>query len=873
MTVTANMEELKPLAAAKATCFHCGDECRDERIFFSEKNFCCEGCKTVYEILNASDLTDFYNIEKNAGLSLKGRKTEQYAWLDDPDAAEKVLTFKDEKQSKLTLHLPQIHCASCIWLLENLHKLSPAIFSTKVNFLKREATITFDHETTSLRKVAELLASIGYPPDLNLNTLEGTARKPVSRRLIYQLGVAGFAFGNIMLLSFPEYLGLQESEQWMRQLFGWLNLVLATPVAFYCGRDYLDSAWATLRTRQLSIDVPLALGILVLYFRSAFEIATSSGAGYMDSLAGLVFFLLVGKWFQQMTYHRISFDRDYKSYFPVAATRLVRQFDSGQLAVEDVEAGNDCPLPTGELQTESVSVNKLEPGDRILLRNGELVPADGILKKGFAKLDYSFVTGEAEPVERHSGEKIYAGGRHLGDSIELLLTKKVSQSYLTQLWNDDAFHQEKLMGTSRLANQVSRYFTVIILAVAFGTLAYWLPLDTRTAFNAFTAVLIIACPCAAALNVPFTLGNTVRILARHGFYLKNTNVVEALRKVTAVVFDKTGTLTESGGSSNLEYVGEQLSGEEMAWVKSLAGNSSHPISRQIAVGSWQLAVGSQGLGTSTEVIDFQEHTGKGIEGKFGENHLRIGSASFVAADKNAPSDATVFIEISGVTKGGWVLRNHYRSAAWPVVDYFKSWGKTFLLSGDNERERDYLSPKFAQQPNTPITQYPNNSITQYPNNSITQFPNNSIHFNQSPQDKLNFIKSQQSEGDTVLMLGDGLNDAGALRQADVGIVVAEDVNNFTPACDAVLDAKKFAQLPDFLNFAKQSINLVYAAWILAALYNVVGLSYAMTGNLSPVVAAILMPLSSLTIVGFGMASTTLMGKVKLHDAPIVNPKS
>lgn len=851
MTISANIEERKPLTTAKAACYHCGDECRDERILFAEKNFCCEGCKTVFEILNASDLTDFYNIEKNAGLSLKGRKTEQYAWLDDPEAAEKVLTFKDEKQSKLTLHLPQIHCASCIWLLENLHKLSPAIFATKVNFLKREATITFDHSGTSLRKVAELLASIGYPPDLNLGTLEGKARKPVSRRLIYQLGVAGFAFGNIMLLSFPEYLGLQESEIWMRQLFGWLNLALATPVAFYCGRDYLDSAWAVLRTRQLSIDVPLALGILVLYFRSAFEIVTDSGAGYMDSLAGLVFFLLVGKWFQQMTYHRISFDRDYKSYFPIAATRLVRQFASGQLAVEDVEADNDCPLPTGELQTESVSVNKLEPGDRILLRNGELVPADGILKKGIAKLDYSFVTGEAEPVERHSGEKIYAGGRHLGDSIELLLTKKVSQSYLTQLWNDDAFHQEKLMGTSRLANQVSRYFTVIILAIAFGTLAYWLPLDTRIAFNAFTAVLIIACPCAAALNVPFTLGNTVRILARHGFYLKNTNVVEALRKVTAVVFDKTGTLTEAGGSStgasgNLAYVGEQLSEEEMAWVKALAGNSSHPISRQLA--TWPGLLNLEGLvNQKPEVADFQEHTGKGIEGKFGKNHLRIGSASFIPFGKNAPADATVFIEINGVTKGGWVLRNQYRSAAWHVVDYFKTWGKTFLLSGDNEREQKFLSPRFANGSNTPLG------------------GEGGLFFNQSPQDKLNFIKNQQSDGDNVLMLGDGLNDAGALRQAEVGIVVAEDVNNFTPACDAVLDAKKFGQLPDFLDFAKQSIYLVYAAWILAALYNVVGLWFAIRGELSPVVAAILMPLSSLTIVGFGMASTTILGKLKMEN--------
>jgi Cu+-exporting ATPase len=846
MTITANIEELKPLTTAKATCAHCGDECRDERILFAEKNFCCEGCKTVYEILNTSDLTHFYNIDKNAGLSLKGKKQVQYAWLDDPEAADKVLSFKDEKQAKLTLHLPEIHCASCIWLLENLHRLSTAILATKVNFLKREATITYDHQQTSLRKIAELLASIGYPPDLNLATLEGEARKPVSRRLIYQLGVAGFAFGNIMLLSFPEYLGLQESELYFRNVFGWLNVALAIPVAFYSGRDYLSSAWASIRTRQLSIDVPLALGILVLFFRSAFEVVSGQGAGYLDSLAGLVFFLLVGKWFQQMTYHRISFDRDYKSYFPIAATRLVGSLTAG--------SGQ-----SGASNTESVSVNKLEAGDRILLRNGELVPADGILKKGIAKLDYSFVTGEAEPIERHPGEKLYAGGRHTGDAIELILTKKVSQSYLTQLWNEDAFQQEKLVGTSQLANQVSKYFTITILTIAFGTLAYWLigPGDARTAFNAFTAVLIIACPCAAALNVPFTLGNAVRILARHGLYLKNTNVVEALRKITAVVFDKTGTLTEAGGKGNLEYIGEQLSEEELGWVKALAGNSSHPISRQIAADNGQWAVGSQGLGTTTKVVDFQEHTGKGIEGEFGENHVRIGSAAFVQQPSESLklsegcwTNATVYLEINGVTKGGWVLRNQYRSAAWRVVDYFKTWGKTFLLSGDNEREREYLLPRFSQS-----------RITHH---------ESPIHFNQSPHDKLNFIKNQQAEGDTVLMLGDGLNDAGALRQANVGIVVAEDVNNFTPACDGVLDAQKFAQLPEFLDFAKQSIHLVYAAWVLAALYNVVGLWFATRGVMSPVVAAILMPLSSLTIVGFGMASTTILGKLKLNDRPITN---
>jgi Cu+-exporting ATPase len=287
----------------------------------------------------------------------------------------------------------------------------------------------------------------------------------------------------------------------------------------------------------------------------------------------------------------------------------------------------------------------------------------------------------------------------------------------------------------------------------------------------------------------------------------------------------------------LEYVGEPLSEVEMAWAKALASHSSHPLSRMIAEG-----------GERMEVVDFQEHTSKGIEGKIEGNHLRIGSAAFVAFGNNAPAGTTVLIEINGVTKGGWVLRNRYRSAAWPVVGYFKNRAKTFLLSGDNEQEKEYLLPRFAPSQQLAVGSW-----------------QLAVHFNQSPHDKLDFIKKQQTTGETVLMLGDGLNDAGALRQADVGIVVAEDVNNFTPACDAVLDAKQFGQLPDYLEFAKKGIYLVYAAWLLAALYNVVGLWFAVRGELSPVVAAVLMPLSSLTIVGFGLASTTIMGKFKLGE--------
>ncbi|TAK34700.1 MAG: ATPase P, partial [Saprospiraceae bacterium] len=275
-------------------CYHCGEDCPDDNITIGEKHFCCQGCKTVFEILNDNGLCKFYDIEQKAGVSLKGRKLEQYTWLDEPEIVDQLIDFTDGRTSKITFYFPQIHCASCIWLLENLYKLSEGVLSSKVNFLKKEGYITYAPQTISLRRLVELLASIGYAPEINLGTLDRETRKPVSKRLIYQLGVAGFCFGNIMLLSFPEYLGLNASESWFRQLFGYLNILLAIPVAFYSGAGYLSSAWHSLRTRNPGIDLPLALGITVLFARSVYEILAGVGAGYLDSLAGLVFFLLIG---------------------------------------------------------------------------------------------------------------------------------------------------------------------------------------------------------------------------------------------------------------------------------------------------------------------------------------------------------------------------------------------------------------------------------------------------------------------------------------------------------------------------------------------------------------------------------------------------
>lgn len=537
----------------------------------------------VYEILQENNLCRYYSLNPQPGSSPKEAvQKARFAYLDDGAVQASLLRFHNGTIGKTTFYIPSMHCSSCIWLLENLYKLNPGISDSKVDFLRKELAVTFREGQTTIREIVELLAAIGYEPAINLDTLEMRQDSASHRSLYLRIGVAGFSFGNIMLLSFPEYLSIGDDLLTsFRAFFGFLNILLALPVLIYSASEYLRSAWRGLLHRTVNIDVPLSLGILTLFGRSLYEILSGAGAGYMDSFAGLVFLLLIGKLFQKKTYDTLSFERDYKSFFPIAVTRKA--------------GGSEQSIPLARLQV----------GDRILVRNQELIPADAVLIDGAGRIDYSFVTGEAEPVEKQAGDLIYAGGRQAGGAIELEVVKAVSQSYLTQLWNHEAFTQNRESRINTFANAVSKYFTFGIISVALLATLYWFPQDSALALNAFTAVLIIACPCALALSTPFTLGNILRILGRNQFYLKNTAVIETLAKISEIVFDKTGTLTH-GGSGRLDFHGDPLAPEEMRLIKSLLRQSRHPLSLRI----YRHLPGE----TAADLRDFRETAGMGVEG-------------------------------------------------------------------------------------------------------------------------------------------------------------------------------------------------------------------------------------------------------------------
>jgi Cu+-exporting ATPase len=362
-------EEIKNTLKEQLKCYHCGEDCPDENIRIEDKLFCCNGCKTVYEILNSKDMCDYYSYENTPGIK-KTAPIRNYSFLDDPDLEEKLINFADGNIKSVTFSIPQMHCSSCIWILENLYKFNKGVKESKVNFLKKQILIKFQPQVTSLREIVELLDSIGYEPNLNLEIDKKDTISEHSKKLYYRIGVAGFCFGNIMLLSFPEYLSIVDNvTDEIRQVFGFLNLLLALPVFFYSSAEYFSSAYKGLKKKFINIDVPIALGISVLFFRSFYEIMFQAGAGYFDSMAGLVFFLLIGRLFQNKTYDTLNFERNYKSYFPIAVT------------VKNGTSENIIPL------------EKLEVGKRMVIKNNELIPADSILINGEANIDYSFVTG------------------------------------------------------------------------------------------------------------------------------------------------------------------------------------------------------------------------------------------------------------------------------------------------------------------------------------------------------------------------------------------------------------------------------------------------------------------------------------------------
>ena len=763
-------------------CAHCGASSGDEPVLAEEKVFCCNGCKSVYLILKEGGLCDYYNV---GGRPFKPNSTEKQ---DDSAAIWNLMKkeftlFESEDRVTVLLYIPSMHCSSCIWLLEKLPQLEKGITASRVDFGKKQLTVSYKPKKTNFGLLVALLISIGYAPSLIPE--ESKEEKILhDRKNLSRLGVAGFCAGNIMLFSFPQYLGLDSDNQKdFAQLFNMLNLGLSIPLVFYGAGEYIKSFFTAFRLSALSVKVPLALGMGTLWLRSVYEILSGTGIGYFDSLAGLVFFLLLGTWLQNRTFDHLRFGEKARHFFPLVAN-----------------------IKTSDGLSHK-KVSDLTPGDRLWIKTGEIIPADAILMSVTASVDYAFVTGESTPAPKVAGEMVYGGGRNAGDAIELEVIKSFEQGRFNEIWKSAEQGVEHKTQTPEWERKISAVFLIATLAIALLTCIYGVVFRPENTWFPVVAVLMVACPCALALAPPFAYNIVANKLASMGLFLRKTEVVGILGDAKNLVFDKTGTLTDS--RKTVVVIPDTYTLQQKEMLHALASCSNHPISRVIS--------GDVTVQNNPKIESFSETAGCGTQGYFSGHKLKLGNAAWVGRSEGEPG--MVYISVDDNVLPGIMLRNAYRAGLTQTLQSLKDLGVSLQLStGDNNNQKANVTKDLGPWFDT-------------------------MWFQQLPGEKAALVQVLRRQGKTI-MVGDGLNDAGALKAGDVGMVITENTNNFTPEADAILLANSINQLPEMLMLAKKANRVVKETFFISLIYNAAALTLAVVGELTPLIAAIIMPAGS-----------------------------
>jgi Cu+-exporting ATPase len=774
-----------------ALCFHCGEACDKERIVHLEKNYCCNGCLQARLLIDNSILCA--PDDENFAPQINNKRN--WEELNIPSIANRFIIYEDAEVKHVRFTLSNIHCASCVFVLEHLHKIEPAILKTEVFFAEKSIRMVL-RKDIPLSKVAKQLALVGYAPDIE--TVESTSNETekIRKFRLRALVIAGFCFANIMLFSIPEYMDLEmKNDPSFVYFFRTINVLLSLPVFFYSSLEFYRGALSGIRNKFMHIDFPLVISLIVAYSRSIYEVLSNTGSGYFDSYSGIVFFMLIGRHFQDLRTDKLGFAKSFKSYFPI---------------VISTKKGN---------QFQNIPLAEVQENDEIEIHNHEVIPADGTLLSAEAELDYAFVTGESDHKEVLAGKYVYAGARNCSGNIRIRVEKVMEDSHLGLLWNKEARKEENTERQS-FTHVVAKWFTLFLMLMSFGAFFILYPTNADKAFRALTTALIVACPCALLLSHTFTTGTALRLLAQGKLLFKNSFVLDKLATLQAFYFDKTGTVTNTH-EVRVTYTGEALQPEEKNAFGELLAASLHPISQSLLV--------SFPRQDGCVLTEFAETPGMGTSGKV--------NGIFFELKKSTDAHGTA-IWINGKWRGVFNLEFEIRVGMQEMLKQLKSGYKLGLLSGDTNAD-DLRMRKL--------------------------FPFGSeLVYKLSPIEKANGI-AKMEESVRCAYVGDGLNDTGALQEASVGISVSDAHQRFTPAADILIPGEQLKNLPAIVAYAKACRRIVFMSFGLSLLYNVIGLSYALTGNLSPLVAAVLMPVSTFTIILFTTSATRRAYKRTLLD--------
>lgn len=792
-TVAEFLEEAKSLASC--SCSHCGLPVPAGLLEpGAREQYCCAGCRTAASILREHGLEQYYSLPQRRSKPALGTGA-RYEHFDHPSFHELYVTRNHSGHCSVELSLEGVHCASCVWLVERLPLLLDGVRRAELQVRRALARIEWDPAIVRLSEIARCLDSLGYPPHPFRGSSRETVRRREDRAALARMGVAGALAANTMLLALALYSGAWNGmEEQYSRFFRWASLALALPAVVGPGRVFFASALAALRARTLHMDVPIALGLAAGLVRGAINTVTDSGPVYFDGLAMLVFLLLAGRYFQQRGQRAAS-----------DATELLATITPSAARVLEADGA-----------TREVPPEALVPQQQVLVRPGETLPADGEVIDGESWLDQSLLTGEATPRPVARGETVYAGTVNLASPLTIRVARTGEESRIGQLVRQMEASLRERPPIVAMADRMAGWFTAVVLALAFLAFAVWYPSDPAAAVDHAVALLVVSCPCALALATPLSVAAAIGKAARRGILIRRGAALENLARPARLFLDKTGTVTESGMSL--------LAWEGPNWVKplvlALEKQVQHPIATAFLT-AWPDAETSR---CDPETLRYVH--GKGVEGRVSGHEVRVGSPSFVGTAYRSwsglPGATQVAVAVDGEVVGRAWLGSRLRPDAADAVAALERRGwRVELLSGDAPEAVRSVGQALGIGPEA-------------------------CRGGALPEDKLAVVQAARKEG-PVVMVGDGVNDAAALAAATVGVAVHRGAEAALSVADVYLGSPSLNQLVALVEGARRTMGTIRRGIAFSLGYNAIGITLAFTGYIAPWLAAILMPLSSLTV--------------------------
>lgn len=813
MTLTA--DPVRPsIPAEQVACAHCGQPVPDALIqLVVEQQFCCTGCEAVFQTLHACGLDGYYRLRDLGDATLQPAHPSNDSFLSfDTDAFHQLYVQpRNDGSLSVDLTLEGVTCAACVWLVERLPRVFPGIVEARLSLREATVRLTWDPRQIKLSRIAQSLDKLGYTPHAARSELGREAHRKEARKRLVHVGVAGAIMGNVMLLALALYAGsFGNMDGQYRMFFRCISAGLAMISLCWPGATFFRSAWAAIRMRTTNLDVPIALALAVGGIAGFVNVVINRGEIYFDSLCVLIFLLLVGRFIQ---YRQQRWADDALGLLFNLTPRSCQRVENGEVVDVPAEA--------------------LVPGDIVQVRAGDLFPADGIVLSGKSTVNTALLTGESMPAPIAPGTPVHAGAQNIGSVVRFTVQSVGGATRIGKLMRlvEDGIREKPAI--VQFADRVGKWFVVAITLVAIATFAYWSRISLPMAIDHTVALLIVTCPCVLGLATPLTIGIAIGRLARRDILVKNGIALEQLSRGGSLLLDKTGTLTE-GKLKVLNWYGSQ---SVRALVARAEQNSNHPVGHALAID-----VSSDNMSDAQPLTDIVERGDGGLSARIGYSSLHIGSPAFArrngvripsALQKSVSASelakcTTVVIAIDRIAVAVAALGDALRQDSANAVDRLR---------------RLHFAPEILSGDAAPVVLSVANQVGVDARHALGGM---------MPEQKLRHV--QQHAGKPVVMVGDGVNDAPALAAADVGIAVHSGAEASLAAADVYIARPGLAPVVELVQLSRKTMRVIHRNLIISLSYNLLAGLLAVGGWMTPMIAAIIMPVSSATVLGLSVLS-------------------